>query len=315
VTYEVEERPGPPGNSPASERPSHRPVLGEITVVIPTLGRPVLERSLAALAGGSAWPACVIVVDQGRSREVGRWLVDLEASGLPTLHLESTAQGRAAGVNLGIRAAATTFVAITDDDCLVEAGWLEGLYRHLAAHPERIVTGRVEGDGVAVVSTSRKPRVQYRPRLQFDGLSGGNMAVAVEVATRLGLLDEDTCLRTAEDGEFAYRALRAGVPIAFVPDAGVLHLDWRAPAERAAQYASYARSHGGFYGKYLRRGDGFIAARAVVHHLRALKRWLRGAVRRDPDLAANGRAYTTGLMPGIFAGWQSASGSRRRPRS
>jgi GT2 family glycosyltransferase len=310
MTVDLAARPEAAGDSARGRmQPEPRPVLSDITVVIPTLGRPILERSLAALASGSAWPGRLIVVDQGCSREVGRWLAALDVAGLRSYHLESSARGRAAGVNQGIRAADTRFIAITDDDCLVEASWLEALHRHLADDPARIVTGRVESDGAAVVSTAQETRVQHRPRLQFDWLSGGNMALAVAVATRVGLLDEDVCLRTCEDGEFAYRALRAGVSIAYVPDAGVLHLDWRTPAERAAQYASYARSHGGFYGKYLRRGDAFVAARAAAHLLRALKRWLRGVVRRDPDLAANGRAYATGLIPGIIAGWRSASGT------
>jgi hypothetical protein len=67
-------------------------------------------------------------------------------------------------------------------------------------------------------------------------------------------------------------------------------------------YKDYARSHGGFYGKHLRKGDWFIALRAVIHHLRALRRWMRGVVFGDREMVLIGRAYFTGLLPGIIAG-------------
>jgi GT2 family glycosyltransferase len=294
---------------PGADAVPPRPVLRDIAVVIPTLGRPILERSLAALAAGTFWPDRLIVADQGDNPDVPVWLATLDAAGLRTLHVQCAGRGRALGVNHGIRAAETTFVCITDDDCLVDPDWLERMHAHLSAAPSTIVTGRIDGEGagVLVVSPSAGPNVQRRPRLQFDCLSGGNMGMAVTLTRRIGMLDEDPRVRTAEDNEYAYRALSAGVPIAYVPDAGVCHLDWRSPREREAQYASYARSHGGFYGKYLRRGDVFIAARFAVHQLRATRRWLRGALRRDPDLAANGRAYALGLLPGILAGWRGTA--------
>jgi hypothetical protein len=72
-----------------------------------------------------------------------------------------------------------------------------------------------------------------------------------------------------------------------------------------AQYASYARSQGGFYGKYLRQGDLFIALRATVHLVRAGRRWAVGVLTREAEVARIGRAYLTGLIPGIVAGWRS----------
>jgi GT2 family glycosyltransferase len=130
------------------------------------------------------------------------------------------------------------------------------------------------------------------------------MGTSMSIVERVGLLDEDPRLRTAEDGDWAYRALRAGVPIVYAPEVAVRHFGWRDEGKRAIQYRDYARSHGGFYGKYLRQGDWFIAVRAVIHHLRALRRWVRGAVTGDREQALYGRAYLTGLLPGILAAWR-----------
>jgi GT2 family glycosyltransferase len=118
------------------------------------------------------------------------------------------------------------------------------------------------------------------------------------------LFDEHPSVRTSEDGEWSYRALRAGVPIYYVPDACVRHFGWRDEAQRTTQYQDYARSHGGFYGKYLRQGDWFIALRVIVHYYRDLRRWVRGTLTGDQEAALYGRAYVTGLLPGIIAGFR-----------
>ena len=42
-----------------------KPVLDDISIVIPTLGRDILEQSLFWIVSGNAWPSCLIVVEQG----------------------------------------------------------------------------------------------------------------------------------------------------------------------------------------------------------------------------------------------------------
>ena len=276
----------------------------EITVVIPTLGRTILRRSLDAIAAGTLRPAEVIVVDQGQSAEVEGMLRDLQARGIPARWLPSAERGRALGVNRGIEAAVTRFVAITDDDCLAHPDWLERVNAHLVEHPDRIVTGRVDaGDETVLVSVRHADScVQQRPSVRFDRLSGGNMALAKATAERLGGLDEDPRVHTAEDTEFAYRALRSGVTILYEPAIAVTHLGWRDEVQREGQYSSYARSHGAFYGKYLRRGDMFIAARATLHWMRALKRWMSSTLRGDRERAMYSRNYVRGLFAGIREG-------------
>jgi hypothetical protein len=44
-----------------------RPVVDDITLVIPTLDRSILEESLLWIALGTRWPAQIIVVDQSSS--------------------------------------------------------------------------------------------------------------------------------------------------------------------------------------------------------------------------------------------------------
>ena len=116
-------------------------------------------------------------------------------------------------------------------------------------------------------------------------------------------------MRAAEDTEYAYRTLRSGVPIVYAPEVVVQHVGWRDLEAREDRYRNYALSQGGFFGWYLRRGDLFIAARAVVHLMRAMRRWVTGALRGNVDVASNGRAYVVSLWPGLVAGWRN--GARR----
>jgi GT2 family glycosyltransferase len=253
-----------------------RPIEDDISIVIPTLGRPILAELMERLSN----------------------------LGIQGCYISSTQRGRSAGINRGLERVSTRFVAITDDDCFVEADWLEQMAAHLRKYPDGIVTGRVEaaGEDMIVVVDSQEPAVYRRPRLKFDSMSGGNMGTSMAVFERVGYFDEHPSLATSEDGEWSYRALRGGAYIVYTPEAGVRHFGWRDEKRRESQYRGYARSHGGFYGKYLRKGDGFIAMRALLHFGRASRRWVRGVLAGDQEMASYGRAYVFGLIPGILAG-------------
>jgi GT2 family glycosyltransferase len=283
-----------------------KPVLDDISVVIPTLGRPILESCLSWLAGGTHWPARLIVVDQGRNPAVAGWLADLQSAGLHTCHVPSRQHGRSAGINRGLEQVKTRFVAITDDDCFVTADWLARMASRLRQEPGAIVTGRVEQAGDEEVAfsvvTSREPKRYERPSLKVHPFIGGNVGLAMDRVWRIGLFDEHPSLQSAEDSDYGYRALRLGIPIVYDPDIVLRHFHWRDAGQRAARYRDYARSQGGFYGKYLFGGDWLIPLQAGRDLVRGPVRWLRGLVRRDQDMIDRGQADTLGLLPGIVAG-------------
>jgi GT2 family glycosyltransferase len=287
-------------------------VDAELTLVIPTLGRSLLRRTLESVIAGSVWPSRVIVVDQGRKTEIESLAGELCGRGLDVQYLPTATRGKSAGLNLGIAAIERGFLAITDDDCPVAPDWIARLGARLRQHPGCIVTGRAEageGDVQLVVATSGRESVQRRPALRFDLLIGANIGMSLDVARHVGPFMEDLSMRAAEDTEYAYRALRRGVPIVYAPELVVYHLGWRDEDGRNDQYRGYARSHGAFYGWYLRRGDVFIAARMAVHLVRALRRWIVGAIRGDGEGARKGRAYVLGMWPGVVEGWHASGRS------
>jgi GT2 family glycosyltransferase len=290
------------------------PVARDLTVVIPTIGRPLVQGCLESIADGDMWPAAVLVLDQSSGEAVARMVDRVRQSGLNAVHVASRETGIAAGTNRGIERSTTDYVAVTHDDCRVASNWVRTMAERLPTLGQVLVTGRVEplGEGAnPTVITSATPRVHRAPRLNADVLFPPNMGFPRAIVECIGPLDEHPSLRCAgEDNEWAYRALRSGVPIVYDPSLLVQHLAWRSSADLGSILTRYARGQGAFYGKYLLRGDTFIARRALRDLLRAPWLLVRGLVTRNDSLIAFGRAELFGLLPGIIAGMRG-----RRPGS
>lgn len=284
-------------------------VRQDLTLLIPTLGRPILERALSAIEDGTEWPAEVLVVDQSSDAAARPLAQAFSARGLQVRWLPCAGRGRSLGINTGLAAVVTDWVLITDDDCLADRYWVGAMRKRLLDMPGGLVTGRVDamdGDIQLSVATGDAEVVQRRPSVRFDRLSGGNMGAHRDVLRQVGPFTTEESMRTAEDGDYAYRALRSGVPILYAPECRVVHLGWRDAASRQAQYAAYALSQGGFLGYHARRGALLIWLRTVVHLVRTLKRWLIGSVLGDRELSLNGKCYVMGFFPGFRAGWKAA---------
>jgi GT2 family glycosyltransferase len=275
-------------------------------VVVPTIGRALIGGCLRSIAEGSLWPAELVVVDQGSDAVTSFTIGRVVREGLPVSHIRSAERGIAAGTNRGLERVRTPFVATTHDDCRVRPDWIARLAERLPAIGEAVLTGRVEpeGDGlVLTVITEVERRVYTRPPRDRDVLFPPNMAVPMSILARVGWFDEHPSLRTAgEDNEWAYRALRAGVPIVYEPAVAVTHVGWQDERRRTAMYRRYARGQAAFYGKYLRRRDGFIARRAAADLLRGPWWIIRGAATGNRDLLSMGTGAVLGLPAGLLDG-------------
>ena len=285
-----------------------KPILEDITIIIPTLGRPILETCLTKIISGSKWPGGLIVVHQGDYPNVCEWVSQIRSTGIQSLYLHNNLLGKSTSLNMAINHTVTRFFAITDDDCFVDPDWLENMVEQLLNHPNWIITGRVEpaGNETVAIIQSREPSVQYHPRIKFDSMAGGNMGTSMEVVSKIGLFDEDPVLRyAAEDAEFAYRALKNGVPIAYAPEVAVSHFGWRSENSNTTRFKTYAYGQGGFFGKYLKKGDRLVALRTLYSFIRAFRRWSVNTIKGNKEFAAHGWAYLTGMLPGIIDSMRS----------
>ncbi len=287
----------------------------ELTVAVATCGRPAgLERCLAGLAEGVVAPGEVIVVDQDPSREA-RAVV--EACGIEQRHyIEQVRLGLSASRNLALASASGSLLAVTDDDCMPDRGWVQAILAAFARAPTpAAVTGPVLPLGpqppgthaisLRPISTTVDARGQILP---WRVGSGGNFA-----APRALLRDHggwDTRLGTgspgkaAEDAELLYRLLRAGGVVRYEPDAVVRH-EWQTWERRLATRYSYAYGVGAMCGMWLRRGDRFAMRMFLTYandHARALARAARAHDRGTVNEHARG---VGGLLPGLLYGLQA----------
>ena len=125
------------------------PVPG-FDVVVPTIGRPDLERLLRALdAGTGPRPGRLVVVDDRRSADGPLPIPEL-ATFTPTV-VATGGRGPAAARNAGWRRCAAPWVVFLDDDVIPSAGWFSRVADDLDAADDDVVaiTGRVHVPVVA----------------------------------------------------------------------------------------------------------------------------------------------------------------------
>lgn len=279
-----------------------------LSVVIPTVGRPVPLRScLESISACRPSAAEILVVDQSRGAEVRRLVEEFAGAGARVLRCDGN--GVARGRNDGIRAAAHESVLVTDDDCTVPPDWVGTASRLHSVRPAAIVTGRVlpVGDPRAVPST----REEIEPR-EFTGERHGgalypnNMVLPRASVLAAGGFDERfSAAEAAEDNEFCYRWLRAGRALAFDPALFVWHHDWRSPEQLEELYVRYARGQGFLYAKHLRQGD-LLMLRWIARDLYwAARGAVSAVVKRRERWTDPRRGILRGLPGGLVAGWRT----------
>ncbi|MGD8457113.1 MAG: glycosyltransferase [Anaerolineales bacterium] len=266
------------GNSQQADR-----VVDDLTVIVPTVGRPLLEKCLQGISKGSKIPAKIIVIDQGENPEVVDWIGDLNAPGMEAIHLPSNERSPASARNAGIEQVKTSFVVAIDDDCIPEWNWLEKMESQLRKNSNSIITGLVNpaGEGIPPsITTSKIRKLTIRPNIRFHSpMTSGNMGFTLSTAKKIGPFDET--LYTAEDNDWAYRALRSGIPILYDPEIIVYHYHWRDNRDMTANVLEYASGQGAFFGKHLRHGDLSMLARIAIHIFRNIRSFFRNLIDKD----------------------------------
>lgn len=164
--------------------------------------------------------------------------------------------------NAGWRAARHELVALTDDDCLPDPGWLTA-YAAASASDEGAtffwgaVTVETTGTGTAEQGLDGPPTAAHGDDVSLLGPSC-NMAVRRAALERVGGFDVElgagTSLRAAEDRDLQVRLLAAGGRGAFVPDALVQHELWRSRWALVRLQHSYGYGSGALASKLEQMG-------------------------------------------------------------
>lgn len=300
------------------------PIQGpvDVTVAVTTCGRPAaLLRCLEGLARGSVLPGEIIVVDQAPSEDSR---AAAERAGLRVRRLEQPRLGVSAARNLALKSATGAVLALTDDDCVPDALWVEALTAAFSRDPAPVaVTGPIMPLGPApegMYHVSGRPGLRAR---EFHGRvlpwhvgSGGNFAARVGLLRSHGGWDErlgpGSPGRASEDADLFYRLLQAGVTLCYEPGAMIRH-EWQTWERRLSTRRDYGFGLSAMCGLSLGRREGFALRMLVSYvsmHVRKLARGLRA---RDRTVVAqHARALTSvpgGLLYGLRAGRRRAAPS------
>jgi glycosyltransferase involved in cell wall biosynthesis len=297
-----------------------------ISVIIPTCNRPDdVRRCLDSLAT-VVYPCWdVLLVDQ--SDDTRSYAVAEEfAERLPRLvyrHMDRKGLSRAR--NIGIAETTGEIVAFLDDDCTIEAGWLDHIADVFSRYPR---TALVFG---AVKSMPHDWRTRFVPvfdvtderilRGRLAALAplgmGASMYLRRTSLRRIGPFD--VCLgvgsgyfRSSEDWDYCYRILASGQTVVLTPLITVRHFGARDFAgggvTRLIRESVY--SDGAADMKLLRCGD--VAALALIagHLWRGITKIdLRNiALRRAPS----GLAWNVMYVRGILASFRLKVDPRQR---
>ena len=182
--------------------------------------------------------------DPARSAEV---VIGLESPGVDELRESATDGGRvrwlevpakrgiAYNRNRVLDAAAGEILVWADDDCMPEAGWLDGLLAALedptidaAAGAIRVPPAGFVGDSISALGFPAGGSAGYATMftVHADGttehLPGGNSAARTDLFREMGGFDE-SLTQGGEDSEFSHRLRAANKRIAFVPSSVLDH--------------------------------------------------------------------------------------------
>lgn len=221
-----------------------------VTVVIATCDRPhELSECLLSMARQSHSAAEVIVVDDAPGDARVPAVVNVYRRLVPVRYVRGRRGGLADAHNLGVAAAGTPIVALTDDDVIADAGWLEALVSAFASTPNvGCVTGCIrplelatpaqellecyarydKGDRRQVfdLETHRPPDRMFPFAAGTFG-SGANMAFDRTVLNQFGGFDAalgaGTWARGGDDLAAFFEVLQRGHRLVYEPAALVRH--------------------------------------------------------------------------------------------
>lgn len=240
-----------------------------VSVVVATKDRPeLIGATLVSLKQLDYREFEVLLVDGSRGTATRDVFGSLVGEDPRFRYIPEPPTGLSVARNRGMAEARYDFCAFTDDDCVADSLWLDGIARGFDRDPAvACVTGIVPSarletpsqlyfDGRVWWSHSLEPRL-YRPRPGPEdsplhpfraGIfgTGANFALDRRVATDLGGFSRllgvgSLCRGGGEDGDMFVRVLRSGRLLAYEPSALVWHEHRGTAEELRAQLTEYGR--------------------------------------------------------------------------
>ena len=176
--------------------------------------------------------------------------------GVRARRLWSDAPGKSRQLNRAAAVAEGEVLVLTDDDCVVSPGWVDGMVSAF----EDVEVGAAFGPvrGLSAVPGPPAPRVPPGPAPIEHWLyaHGAAMAVRRSALLEIGGFDERLgpgADAHGEEGDVVLRLREQGWTCRIADAPAVEHQDWRSEAEEARNLVVYERGGGALVGAALRR--------------------------------------------------------------
>jgi glycosyltransferase involved in cell wall biosynthesis len=182
-----------------------------VSIVVPTTGRPTLQRLLDALgAADGPLPEQLLLVDDRRDRGASLALRTPARLGARLCVVPGPGRGPASARNVGWRAARSEWIAFLDDDVVPQRDWLARLHEDLAGAPPDVAG--VQGSIVVPRPVGRRPTDWERnvAGLEHARWATADMAYRREALLGVGGFDERFRRAYREDAELALRLRERG---------------------------------------------------------------------------------------------------------
>lgn len=195
------------------------------SVVVPTRDRPALLTQCLASLSKTRGIGEVIIVDDGSSQDAANIVAAAAARHGYTLLRDHSSRGPAAARNRGWSHASGDLIAFTDDDCVVDEGWLEALSAALEAAPSQVagVGGKVLPATPGLVSDYMTLHRILEPPRSLSYLVTANACFRRSALRAVGGFDEAVRTPGGEDPGLCFALRRLGYTFREAPDAVVRH--------------------------------------------------------------------------------------------
>jgi len=238
----------------------------DITAVVSTRNRgSAVVKAVESILDNDHVNFKLIVIDQSDDNATGDALARF-FDRPQFVYRHSDTRGASAGRNEGIESSQSEIVALTDDDCSVPPDWLRSL--HEAIGKDRrigVAFGNVHAGehdrtrGFIPAYCCREPCLvtTIRKKHRIEGI-GACMVIRRSVWSELHGFDDSLGpggrFKSAEELDFAIRALLAGHSLYATPAASVIHWGFRTWAEGRRLIAEYLYGLGATFAKLVRCG-------------------------------------------------------------
>jgi glycosyltransferase involved in cell wall biosynthesis len=266
----------PRHDHPAKTTPRFLRPRPALSVLIATRNRgDMVLKTIEAILEGHVQDLEILVIDQSDSDSTERALRQRYHHDERVRYLHDAGSGAGRARNLGLWNVQGQIVAITDDDCLPDAGWSENILAAFEDHPDAsLLFGEVLAPPIdfahytvpalAVPSSRLESGLRGRAA-RIEGMSA-NMALRHDAALLLRGFDvhfgTGSPRWSAEDCELHYRALHMGFRVLITSEVRVLHVGIRTIRESWALWWRDGQGIGALVAVMMREGH----PRAALHY-------------------------------------------------